>query len=227
MLTKPLLCFTVSLYNNSYVSPCMNTTRYVPVYVYTIPSTWEASVVFLAYPGKTECPTPRSCPEPTLRACSPCSNNAGCVGWGMSTAWRKAVFQKTFSMDSWHLEGDPKAAHNCATRMSAREAWKHLTSTPIHGRTLLPTAWCGEAPWTNTSRQGERSWWMQKQEEGSAERSATTPTDHRQLTNATFVAEIVSPTSVSTATSDAATVEQTRQPGCTPMIKLDRRRPYT
>ena len=58
-----------------------------------------------------------------------------------------------------------------------------------------------------------------------AERSATTPTDQRPHTNATFAAEIVSPTSVSTATSDAATVEQTGQPGCTPMVKLDRRRP--
>ena len=34
-------------------------------------------------------------------------------------------------------------------------------------------------------------------------------------------AEIVSPTSVSTATSDAATIEQTGQPRCTPMITLD------
>ena len=41
-----------------------------------------------------------------------------------------------------------------------------------------------------------------------------------------FAAEIVSPTSVSTATSDAATIEQTRQQGCIPMIKLDRQRPY-
>ena len=61
---------------------------------------------------------------------------------------------------------------------------------------------------------------------GPAGRSATTPTDRRPHTNATFEAEIVSPTSVSTATSDAATIEQTGQPGCTPMIKLDRRRPY-
>ena len=67
---------------------------------------------------------------------------------------------------------------------------------------------------------------MQKQEEGPAKRSARTQTDQRPHTNATFVAEIVSPTSVSAATSDAATIEQTRQPGCTPMIKLDRRRPY-
>ena len=58
-----------------------------------------------------------------------------------------------------------------------------------------------------------------------AERSARTPTDQRPHTNATFAAEIVSPTSVSTATSDAAAVEVTGQPGCTPMIKLDRRRP--
>ena len=79
-------------------------------------------------------------------------------------------------MESWHLEGDPTAAHSCATRMSARKTWKHLTSTPSPGRTLQPTAWCGEAPWTNTSRQGKRSWWMQKQEEGPAERSATTLT---------------------------------------------------
>ena len=48
----------------------------------------------------------------------------------------------------------------------------------------------------------------------------------RPHTNTTFAAEIVSPTSISTATSDIATIKQTRQPGCTPMIKLDRRRPY-
>ena len=93
----------------------------------SIPSTWDASAVSWAYPGKTVCPTPRSCPELTFRACSPCSDSAGCVGWVISTAWRMAASQKTFSMDSWHLEGDPKAAHSCTTRMSARETWKHLT----------------------------------------------------------------------------------------------------
>ena len=123
----------------------------------SIPSTWEAAAISLAYPGKTECPTPRSYPELAFQACSPCSDSAGCFGWGMSTAWRMAASQKTFSMESWHLEGDPKAAHNCATRMSSRETWKHLTSTPIPGRTLQPTAWCGEAPWTNTSRQGKEA----------------------------------------------------------------------
>ena len=63
-------------------------------------------------------------------------------------------------------------------------------------------------------------------EVAKVERSETTTTDQRPHTNTTFVVEIESPTSVSTATSDAATVEQTGQPGCTPMIKLDRRRPY-
>ena len=76
-------------------------------------------------------------------------------------------------------------------------------------------------------KSGERSWWMQKQEEGPTERNATTLTDQRPHTNATFAADIVSPTSVSKATSDAATIEQTGQPGCTPMITLDRRMPYT
>ena len=51
--------------------------------------------------------------------------------------------------------------------------------------------------------------------------SATTPTDQRPHTDVTFAAEIVSPTSVS-----ATTIEQTGQLGCTPMINLDRRRPY-
>ena len=77
-----------------------------------------------------------------------------------------------------------KATHSCTTGMSAREMWKHLTSTPSPGCTLQPTAWCGEALWTNTSRQGKRSWWMQKYKEGPAERSATTPTDQRPHTNA-------------------------------------------
>ena len=51
-----------------------------------------------------------------------------------------ATSQKTFSMESWHLVGEPNAAHSCATRMSARETRKHLTSTPSPGRTLQPTA---------------------------------------------------------------------------------------
>ena len=50
--------------------------------------------------------------------------------------------------------------------------------------------------------------------------AATPPTDLRPHTNATFATEIVSPKSVSTAISDAATIERTAQPGCTPMIKL-------
>ena len=52
------------------------------------------------------------------------------------------------------------------------------------------------------------------------------PTDQRLHTHATFAAEIVFLTSVSTATSHAATIKQTGQPGCTPMIKLDGWRPY-
>ena len=62
-------------------------------------------------------------------------------------------------------------------------------------------------------------------EKWPSERNATTPTDQRPHTKATFAAEIVSLTSVSTATSNAATIEQTGPPGCTPMTKLDRRRP--
>ena len=73
---------------------------------------------------------------------------------------------------------------------------------------------------------GKEAGECRSRKKGPAERSATTPTDQRPHTNATFVAKIVSPTSVSTATSDAATIEQTGQPECTPMIKLDRRRPY-
>ena len=35
--------------------------------------------------------------------------------------WRMAASQKTFCMESWHVEREPKSAHNCTTRMSARE----------------------------------------------------------------------------------------------------------
>ena len=49
---------------------------------------------------------------------------------------------------------------------------------------------------------------------------------NRPETTHKYVAETVSPTSISAATSHVATVEQTGQPGCTPMIKLNRRRPY-
>ena len=48
-------------------------------------------------------------------------SSAGCVGWGMSSAWRMAASQNIFSMESWHLKLDPKAAHSSSTRMSARE----------------------------------------------------------------------------------------------------------
>ena len=112
--------------------------------------------------------------------------------------WRMVASQKTFSVENWHLEGEPKAGHSCTTRMSARETWKHLISTLSPGRTLQLTAWCGEALWTNTSSQGKRNWWMQKQQKGPAERSTTTLTDQRPHTNATFATEIVSPASVST-----------------------------
>ena len=192
----------------------------------SIPSTWKASAVSLAYPGKTECPTPRSCPELTFRACSPCSDSAGCIGGGMSTAWRMAASQKAFSMESWHLEGDPKAAHNCAIRMSARETGKHLTLTPIPGRTLQPTARCGEALWTNTSRQRKRSWWMQKQEEGPAERSATTLNRPETTHKCDFCGRdcfshigLYSHKRCCNNWTDMTT-------RCTPMIKLDQRRPY-
>ena len=80
-----------------------------------------AVAVSWAYPGKTKCPTPRSCPEPTFQACSRCSDCAGCVGWVVSTTWRMVASQKTFFMDSWHLEGEPKAARSCTTRMFIRE----------------------------------------------------------------------------------------------------------
>ena len=53
-----------------------------------------------------------------------------------------------------------------------------------------------------------------------------TPTDQRPHTKANSAAETVSPTSVSTATSNATTIKLTGQPGFIPMIKLDRRRPY-
>ena len=36
--------------------------------------------------------------QANLPSMSPCSDSTGCVGWGMSTAWRMAAFQKTFSM---------------------------------------------------------------------------------------------------------------------------------
>ena len=43
----------------------------------------------------------------------------------------------------------------------------------------------------------------------SAERSATTPTEQRPHTNTTFEADVVFPTSVSTATSHATIIKQT------------------
>ena len=146
----------------------------------SVPSTWEASAVSLAYPGKTECPTPRSCPELTFRAQIAQAALAGaCLPHG---GWPHPKRHSLWRVGIWKEIQRPPT--------TARETWKHLTSTPIPGRTLQPTAWCGEAPWTSTSRQGKRSWWMQKQEERPIERSTTTLTDQRPHTNATFAAEI-------------------------------------
>ena len=61
---------------------------------------------------------------------------------------------------------------------------------------------------------------------GRKERNNSNRPETTHKINATSVAEIVSPTSVSTTTSDAATIEQTGQPGCTRMIKVDRGTPY-
>ena len=96
------------------------------------------------------------------------------------------------------------------------ESWEDLAADRMMWRSTL----------TRQLKTGEEKPVKAEVGKGPAERSATTPTDQRPHTNATFAAEIVSPTSVSTATSDAATIEQTGQPGCTSMIKLDRRRTY-
>ena len=95
----------------------------------SISSTWEASAVSLAYPGKTECPTPRSCPEPTFQACSPCSDSAGCIGWGMSTAWKMAASQKTFSLwrvGIWkEIQRPPTTALQGCLQERHESAWHH------------------------------------------------------------------------------------------------------
>ena len=141
----------------------------------SIPSSWEASIISLAYPGKTGCLTLRSCPEPTFQACSPCSDSAGCVGWGMSTAWRMAASKTTFSMESWHLEGEQRPAtaelqgwlqekhestwhqHRVLGGPCSRphDVERHSEPTPqVRGKVWTNTSDRGKV-WTNTSDRGK------------------------------------------------------------------------
>ena len=63
--TKMIVC------NDCIVSTLMNASETWTTYAR------ETSAISLAYPGKTECLKPRSRPEPTFQACSPCSDSAG------------------------------------------------------------------------------------------------------------------------------------------------------
>ena len=51
----------------------------------------------------------------------PAQTAQACFGWVMPTAWRMTTSQKTFSTESWHLNGESKAPHSCATKMSPRQ----------------------------------------------------------------------------------------------------------
>ena len=113
---------------------------------------------------------------------------------------------------------------------------KRRTFHPPRSRTICVQPgkyWhCSRATLGRLLRDGAECVWaflstMMPSWAGTEIETETDLTDQRPHRNVTFAAEIVSPTSVSTATSDAATIEQTRQPGCTPMIKLDRQRLYT
>ena len=136
----------------------------------------------LLYPGHIlarQCPTPRSCPKPTSQACLPCSDSAGCVGWVISTAWRMAVSQKTFLWRAGIWKENqrlPTAALQGCLQERHKSTWHQHSPRRI----FQPTTWGGEVLWTNTSSQGKRSWWTQKQGKGPADRS-TTPTDHTQM----------------------------------------------
>ena len=97
-----------------------------------------------------------------------------------------------------------------ATNKQQQQSWEDLAADGLRWRSTLKQHFSlGKEKLTNA-------------EVGKMARR-TTSTDQRPHTNATFAAEIVSPTSVSTATNDAATIKQTGQPACTPLIRLDRR----
>ena len=66
-------------------------------------------------------PTLMSCLVLVFPLCTPCSDNADCVGWVMSAVWRMVAFQKTSSTVSWHWGGEPPAALTCDIKMSVQE----------------------------------------------------------------------------------------------------------
>ena len=136
-----------------------------------------------------------------------CTRSWGCL------KWKSTIKMKSLLL--WICYKDV-----CKTDMKAldinTESWEDLAADRMMWRsTLNQHLKTGEEKLVNAEA-GKRA----------RRKETNNSTDQRPHTNATFVAEIVSPTSVSTATSDATTMEQTGQPGCTPMIKLHRRRPY-
>ena len=64
------------------------------------PSIWEVFADSWTYPGKTECPTPRSCIVLAYPWATLCSASADCAGWVMSTAWTMATSQNISSVES-------------------------------------------------------------------------------------------------------------------------------
>ena len=80
--------------------------------------TWDISALSWAYPGKTECPTPKAC---LVLA-------GWLAGWLRWLGHRSLTPSKnTSSMESWHQGSEPLAFHGCDTRMSACEPWRCST----------------------------------------------------------------------------------------------------
>ena len=67
---------------------------------YPTTTTWEASVVSLAYPEKTKCPTLMPCLMLAFPICTLCSD---CDGWVMSTVWRMVASKKTSAWETRRL----------------------------------------------------------------------------------------------------------------------------
>ena len=135
------------------------------------------------------------------------------TAWGVATSQTDVLYGELAS--GRRSKGRPqlRCKDVCKRDMKAQdintESWEDLAADRMMWRsTLNQHLTTGEEKLLNTV--GDRAC--------RKERSRPDTTH-----NVTFVAEIVSPTSVSAATSDAATIEQIGQPGCTPVIKLIKR----
>ena len=142
----------------------------------------------------------------------PCLPHGGWPHPKRHSLWRVGIWKKNQRLPTAALQGCLQKRHESTSRQH-RVLGGPCSRPPDVKKHSEPT------PQVRAREAGE----CRSRKKGPQKGAQQLLTGQRPHTNATFVVEIVSPTSVSTATSDDSTIEQTGQPGCTPMIKLDQR----